>query len=261
MQIPGEVFFLMNGWMDFLCLMLAAGIGKRRLPPGRGMVAALFGALYSLIALAAGPWASGWAALVISAQIMGCIAFGRSLPWCGAAIVAAGLILHGAMDFLLQRGWHGLTALGGVSLLAIGMGLLLNRLHPRGRGEYALHIRWQGRKAHFPAFRDSGNLLRDSITGLPVVLLSVKAAKALLPPRANPNDLSTLPAGWRLIRMETAAGCRTVMCLHPHEMIITRGKRAWHTDGLVALSEFSECRALLPDALFMDEKEEYHASI
>ena len=40
MRVYGEAFFLMNGWMDYLCLMLTASLGRRRFRPGRALLAA-----------------------------------------------------------------------------------------------------------------------------------------------------------------------------------------------------------------------------
>ena len=89
MRVYGEAFFLMNGWMDYLCLMLTASLGRRRFRPGRALLAAGLGAGYALIAWMGGAWLRGVPALAAAALGMTSIAFGRGglrlWPLTGAA--------------------------------------------------------------------------------------------------------------------------------------------------------------------------------
>ena len=48
MRVNGEIFFLINGWMNYLSLLLAARLGRVRLR--RGLLSSVLGSGYTLAA-------------------------------------------------------------------------------------------------------------------------------------------------------------------------------------------------------------------
>ena len=254
MRANGEVFFFMNGWMNFLSLALCARLARVRLRWGRGLAAALLGGGYALIAWGCWPVLRRMPALLLCSAGMAALAFGRRGWRLGAFVWAAGLMLSG-LSRLLNR--YGMPP-GGQILACGGAVLLLGRLLAgKGRqwaGRGVVRIQWRGREAALPALVDSGNLLRDGLTGLPVIVAPGAALGGLLPPEVNPGDTASLQSGLRLIRVRTAAGEKTLMCFHPDGVELRLGRARRWTDAVVALSGAALPRALVPTAL-LDEKE------
>ena len=91
---------------------------------------------------------------------------------------------------------------------------------------------------------DSGNRLVDAVTGLPVIVADAHALRALLPGTLDPSDVTTLPPGFRLMRLSGVCGAQLTMCFHPRVWLLERG--AWReAQAVVALSP----RALTEAAL------------
>lgn len=94
---------------------------------------------------------------------------------------------------------------------------------------------------------DSGNLLRDGITGLPVVVCSQQALSPLLP-RMYPG---MLPEGFRYLSVRTAAGGALMPCFRP-EGVRLLGNGGWiPVEAVVGLTVdgYSGFQALVPAAL------------
>ena len=260
MRVYGEAYFLINGWMNFVSLLLAAGLARFRFPAARAALAAALGAAYAILAWRGAPWLRGGAALLIGAALMAGIAFGPRGARLFPLVLAAGLFFSGMMEALCRRGaaaWISLLLAGAASA---ALGQAGRRMGLGANGQFWLIIRYRGREEKVPAFRDSGNLLSDAMTGLPVVVAPEKQLRALFPESVSAADLSSLPPGGRFIRVRTASGSRTLPCFRPERLTLLQGKRKWEIHAMVALSDFSEKRALLPEALFHRE-EEYHASL
>lgn len=259
MRVNGELYFWINGWMDFLCLALAACLARRRLRPGRMALAAALGAVYALAAWLLDAWARGLAALTLSALLMTLTAFGKDGFRLWPLTAAAGMFYAGTAGFLLDRGVSPAAVLllgGGFTL---GIAVLLRGAAVRGRGDFRLRLTLNSQTVTLPAFRDSGNLLRDGVTGLPVIVASETIIRPLLPPEVRSGDLSTLPKGWRLTRVQTAAGTRCLMCFQPDRACLIQGKVLRPIHAAVAISDSTGSRALLPEAIFMQEEGRIHA--
>ena len=256
MRVYGEAFLFINWWMDFWCLLLAARLGRCRFDVGKALISAGFGGVYGVIAWAAGkPALRSAPALLLACLGMAFIAFGRRAPRLSPIVFAAGCLLSGLSEFVMKQGaspasviWIG----GGAALCVF---FLTRRIGSAETGRYGLRIIYQRKTTVLPALRDTGNLLTDGVSSLPVIVLPQTLAKPFLPPGTRVNDLSTLPSGFRLVRAKTAAGSRTLMCFSPDQIVIREGKRAWHTDAVIAVSDFEESRALLPDSLFSEPRE------
>ncbi len=133
--------------------------------------------------------------------------------------------------------------------------LLLTRQIRSGVGWYRLQIMYRGQTAEMPALRDTGNLLSDAVTGLPVIVLPEKLARTFLPSEIHLKDLSTLPPGWRILRVKTAAGSKALMCFTPDQIILRQGTHTDYVEAIIAVSDFQEKCALLPDGLFSEQRE------
>lgn len=82
------------------------------------------------------------------------------------------------------------------------------------------------------ALVDSGNLLRDPLTGLPVIVISRRAAARLTP---LPPEGEVLP-GMRLMRVRTVAGTSLMPILRPDALRIRVGGAWQEAEALIGLS-------------------------
>ena len=257
MRVYGEAFFFINGWMDFLCLLLASQLGRSRFHFGKALISAGLGGVYGVLAWTEGKQLLRGVPMLLAMCLLMCwLAFGKRCLRLLPMTAAAGWMLSGLSNFVMEKG----GSPGEVILLdsgaALAVLLLTRRIHENGGGCFRLRIMYRGKTVEMPALHDTGNLLADSVSGLPVIVLPESLGRAFLPEGTNLKDLSTLPPGWRLVRAKTAAGVRALMCFTPEQIVIRQGTRVWRAEGLAAIGDFEESRALLPESLFSEKREE-----
>ena len=250
MRIYGEAYLFINFWMDFLSLLLAARLRRAYFHGLRAIAGALVGAVYALIAWKGGGLLRGFPALFASMLAVTLISFGRTgfalFPW----VTASALLLCGLTDALLKHGVSVPAALVLCGLAAQGICLLQRRRSETTGNGYQLTIMYHGKRARLSAMRDSGNLLTDAVTGLPVIVAPERAVVSLLPAGVEPAKLSTLPPGWRLLPIRTAAGDGMLMCFRADQVLLQANGKARRIDAAIAVSGFSEKAALVPNDLF-----------
>ena len=108
-------------------------------------------------------------------------------------------LLNDLSGYLAQAGtnpWIILLVSGAVARL---LRLLIKNARLNRSGPYRLNVCMSGKSVSIPAMRDSGNLLHDAVTGLPVIVADKACADRLLRRPINLHDLSALPPGFRLI--------------------------------------------------------------
>ena len=108
-------------------------------------------------------------------------------------------------------------------------------------------IRCGIRQTTLTALVDSGNLLRDAITGLPVIVISRRAASEIV---ALPPDGTLLP-GMRLISVRTISGKTLMTVLRPDSIRILSGAQWQNAEALIGLSPdgYDGFQALVPACL------------
>lgn len=255
MRVYGEAFLMINGWMDFLCLLLAARLGRSRFHPGKALISAGLGGVYGVLAWTAeGRFLRSVPMLLAVCLLMCRIVFGKRCPRLFLLVFAAGWMLSGLSNFVMEKGgqsWAVILIDSGAALAV----LLLTRQIRSGGGCYSLQIMNRGQSSEMPAMRDTGNLLADAVSGLPVIVLPEKLALNFLPPGVDLKDLSTLPPGWRILRVKTAAGSKALMCFTPDQIVLRQGTRVHCAEAVIAVADFQEKCALLPDSLFSEQRE------
>ena len=261
MRINGEAFLAINGWMNYLSLFLAARLGKARFRPLRAALGALAGAVWAVPAWEMPKLLGSVPALLGAALVMALIAFGRRAPSLWILVMISGLLLSGCASFLRRQGLNAGWTLSSCAAMAWLLCRERQRLVPAHSGRCRVIITWRGRTVCLPALRDSGNLLRDGVTGLPVIAVAEKLLFPLLPPGTAGADPLSLPAGFRLLPMQTASGKCLAVCFHPQEIWLVRGNKKWPADALVALTKEDMPRALLPECLFDQEEERKNATL
>ena len=185
MRVSLEWFLLDNFAVNWLLLKLAGALGGAAIPPGRAACTSLLGAMWDLVAL--GKWPrllslpGRIACLLVTALLISRREYLRAL----LSLFEASLLLGGGL-LLLTLGragpWTGGVLLGTVPLRVVIYGFCVLPLFVRAV-RYLVHRGYEGScvrtvtltvggQTHaLTAFVDSGNLLTEPLSGLPVVLV------------------------------------------------------------------------------------------
>ena len=211
-----ELFLTINALAD-IALLGAAARALGLFHKGRVLLSALFCVLYAcLAAVCPCPFAACPFHLLLIAIASRLIAW-KCPPrvWLkAAALIAGGALLAGGASLLPVIGLRGPVAFPCAILGAAMLLLMLAARHPlRGEWQVRLRVEVEGRTARFGALIDTGNHLREPLSGLPVVI----AERRLL------DD--ALPAfGWRKLRYGAVGGNGSMRCFRPSALWIERGR-------------------------------------
>jgi stage II sporulation protein GA (sporulation sigma-E factor processing peptidase) len=283
--VYGDLLFLINFSMDFLCLFLVAKLLSRPMSVLRFVLAASLGGIYSVLSLFLPQNLLFTAVDLVFCLAVCAIAFlgrgdsPRSLLTLSTSYFLASLLLGGIMTAvfsLLNRlspplnelktdtdipPWILLT----VALLSGIASLFGGRfLRKKARTKTVrIEVRIGGRRVSCLGFCDSGNLLCDPLDGRRVILLDRSLAPLLLPadqkdiPLFAKDTLASLPEAFarrvRIIPMKTANADSFLYAIRP-DCILLKDEKETHTvDALVGFTDFGgalkECRALVPPEL------------
>ena len=266
MTVYGDLLFLINFSMDFLCFYISCMLLRRPLPLLRAVLASMIGGAYSVMALFLN--VGGVAALTL--DILCCLAmcgivflnkgsgFGVAIK--GSAVYfLASILLGGVMTALysmLNRSeiFSGspdaedgisvwvfaiLATLGGG---ASAFGGRLFRASAR-REDAALEISDGKNKVTLRALSDSGNLASDPISGRAVIVATLSSSEAVIPKEIypvfdDPSNIDSIPVSAaskiRLIPAGTVAGDKLLPAIKMKSIKIKRGKREKDVDALIA---------------------------
>ncbi|MBR6726781.1 MAG: sigma-E processing peptidase SpoIIGA [Clostridia bacterium] len=286
--VYGDILFFVNFCMDFQCLFLTAKLMRRPFGVWRSVAAAVLGALYACVALflsTAGLWAFladcgvclmmcvlafyGADAGVRRVGIAFLIYFGVSFAVGGVMSGIASLLSHiempvGAAGQGVSSPMFFLLALfgGGATLL---WGRFCQRRAKGKRAELTLSLGEQ--RLTVRCMVDTANLLRDPVSGRPVVLIDSAVAASLLPEplltaaaKGDCSALTHLPTELvrrvRLIPAKTATGGGMLFALTPDSAMLNAGRGAAAVELLIApvplAVERDDYAALLPAELIVD---------
>lgn len=189
-----DVLFLINFSMDFISLWASSLLGGRPRKALRMSLAAAVGALYGVISVVFG--ISGVAAYLSAAAVaavMCIISFGL----CGGAagilrqsalIWICGALLSGIMSAILrftqsaevplpQKGSPAVILFAATGAAAIAAARLIRRT--KRAKKVFVYVEYHKSSVSFEALCDSGNLLRDPISGDPVITVSSRTVDSL----------------------------------------------------------------------------------
>lgn len=255
MRVSGESFIIVNTLLTAFSMALAARVARKkttlRLP-----FAALLSSLYALIALSS-PFPL-WRSVPFSLMVMylsALIAFnsGNTLERfrLAAFSLASAILLSGLTNFLVGSGMNPLLA-ASVSAVAVMLGFILLR-SPAPSHHVCTHLEvgFQKSLLRVDAMIDSGNLLTDPLTNLPVIVCSRRALEPLLPFLAYGDELH-IPYGFRPISIRTAAGRGLLLCFTPEKLRVEVDGVWRDARGVIAVAPeaYDGTQALIPQAIF-----------
>lgn len=249
-MIHAESYWFWNAAMCACALPLGGRMAGLAAPGARPL--ALAAGLDGLLALAAQRFAalSPLALLGLPGAVILCF---RSHGWqacvrCTVTTLLSGMLIGGAMTACLNAGFS--PPASGVLAACLSMAAcLLMKLIPNVlMNVRQVELRVEDQSIILPAMLDSGNLLRDPVTGRPVLVIPARAARALFPDLGDPSRLTELPLGFRLLNVRTAAGSSLLPMFRPDECKIYLNGSACKADLLVAVTgqEYGGVQALVP---------------
>ncbi len=249
-MIHAEAYLLCNAALCCCSLPLGgrlAGLPAPRL--ARLVICGLIGGVGALAALCL-PEAA--AAALVTLPLCVRLCFGRhgrqACLRAAFTTLCASLLLGGMLDWLMTLGLNALSA-AAVSVPLCGFLYLLARLLPSSHCEVRqVELRRGGYSVLLPAMVDSGNLLRDPITGLGVLVAPARAVKPLFPEVRDLCDALSLPAGFRLLNVRTAAGGGLWPMFRPEVCRLYINGKACDAELLVAVAgrDYGGVQALVP---------------
>jgi len=236
-------------------LLLSVGLcaGFRRASPFRLLATALLLGMLTLLSAAAVPWIrTVLFPLSVFAPLMAWPAVPARLRWrMSLMFLALSMWMVGLMR-LMQP-----LALPGMLLVLTGCVLLrllplLTRRTPPAPAVTSVELQLGARRTTLTALIDSGNLLRDVITGLPVIVISRRSAARLL---SLPRDGKLAP-GMRLMSVRTVSGTAMMTILRPDSIRLLYGSRWQKAEALIGLSPdgYEGFQALVPASLAVRER-------
>lgn len=224
-----DVLFLTDMAGNFLALFLVSSMIRRKFRPLRALAAASLGGVWTCLTAVLFPVPFPAEAVLTMAgtgSIMTALTFSlrdfRTILKADAALVGACGLMAGGMIFFRQ--FFFLDSGGALICMAAaaGAGRSLVRLwtekNCRGKERYLVRLYYRGKMKEFHALCDSGNRLREPVTGKPVSLISGRdctgfcdSVNALMyiPYRAVGTEAGVLP-GIMFEKMEIFTGEKQV---------------------------------------------------
>lgn len=283
-----DLLFMINFSMDFLCFFLSAKLLSVKLSLGRTLTASAIGGIYANAALFLNVGAVAALFMDLLVCIVMCaVAFlkkggGLKLPLCVLVYFAISMALGGFMTAifnLLNRAnlplsegetsdgisvWlFALLAAVSAVITLLG-GRFFRKKSAQRRAD--VEITYDGKKAKLSAMTDSGNLLREPISGRPCIVADISSIENIIPAklaRAAKNKdigiIETLPPKdakrVRVIPIRTAGGDGILIALRAETVTVDGGDGAKEVDALIALSDIEKSadgsEALLPPELLV----------
>ena len=270
-EVYADLYFLINACMDFLGLLLTAILLHRRIRRRRAVVSACLGGLYAVVSLLLlGGGMLGFAADCLTALGMTWIALPpqkEARVWKKATQVLkstavyalVSMLLGGVMTALyslLNRLELPLDALQGegpsaflFALLTLVSGLITVKggrflgISHKTRS-VTLKMTMFEKNVTLSALVDTGNLLRDPVSGRSVIVAELKSLAHVLPPRLAEAIKTGDYVKWlsshqnsritRLIPTKTANGESLLLSIIPQRLTVDTGKEVYDADYLIA---------------------------
>lgn len=237
------------------CLLLAIGLsaGLRRKAPLRLWAVSACVAILSA-------WMVGAPALLRATMLLVCAVCAPLLAWPGVPkriwgrMIASGCFLSlgvtGVMRFAAPFGLPAALLVLIVCLLLRAVPIVLPKPEEAPRLA-TVDVRHGPHHLTLTALIDSGNLLRDSVTGLPVIVISRRAAMRLV--QLPQEGKLTYP--FRLLTVRTVSGTGVMTVFHPDSVCLLMPSGWTRVETLLGVSPegYDGFQALVPASLMTSD--------
>lgn len=194
-----DTLFLLNGVVDYLLLLSAARVAGEPLSRGRFLLGGVIGGIYA-VAIFLFPFLTNMAYKCMVLLLIMLVAYGKSRKLLRQILIflALSAAFAGGILAISLTGGEGLSLQGGVlySSMDLKMVLLSASIcyailttvfqnfatHTTVSGELiSVTLELQGKNVEFLGMIDTGNTLKDPISGLPVLVVEAEVMETLLP--------------------------------------------------------------------------------
>ena len=265
-EVYVDLYFLINTCMNLLTLMISATLLHRKVSRWRAWISAAVGGLWAVVALFVGVeglWGLLCDAGVIFLMCSAVFASKKTpiqvLFKCTLVGVLTSMILGGVMTALYilfnrmalpvgeaQESSGSLVVFAFIAALA-GLATVQGGRF-LGLSKKAKHVTVNavlfGRAIRFSALVDTGNRLREPISGRSVIVVDKARILETLPPPLSAALSSPSPDAWlsdaryatriRLVPTNTATGKQMLPAILPDTLTVTDGKETYPADYLIA---------------------------
>ncbi len=289
--VYADLLFLINFSMDFLCFYITAKLLHRKFPPIRALLSSIVGGVYSVAILFAGLVPPLELVCDIGTGLLMCmlVFIGRgvgfwkytvsSLAYVGVSVALGGMMtaIFNMLNLLglplgsISESGDGmpvwlfalLAAASGVATLAGGR-FLRKKQSERSAD---IEITYAGQTVKLAAVCDSGNFLRDPVSGKSVIVTDLSSVEKALPNElvraVRAKDASMLtklsPDSARRLRLvpsRTALGGGMLFAMTPDRLTVSLcGERPHEVEALIApvelMSTAGGFQALIPPELIV----------
>ena len=252
MEIYGDLYALLNFLADGLLLLLAGKLQSRPLKKRRILLSAGVGGLYAFLSLFLPSYKPlllflSFAVSLLMVRIaypyegfrnylLSCLFF-----YISAILLSGGLQLFlAAVGQVLSPLWASILLLFFLSaafMFSLLFAEVLKRRQLHKKAE--LHFTYKGKSYSCSAFADSGNLLCDTETGLPVILLSDCFFAE------TPEDTD------RFVLVKTVTSSRFLPLFTPASLFVNGKEKRALLAKADSVKDFGGCPALLPTELLL----------
>ena len=280
-----DILFLINFSMDYLCLYISAKILRRALSAKRLVLSSLLGAVYSVVSVFLS--VESWLALLIDILVclsMCAIAFHTkkqfkktlvsALLYFLVSMTVGGIMtalfnLINKLDLPFDMADGDGLSVWGFALLAILAAIFAifggNFIFKKKEiSSCQLKIVFDGKEKIFTGLSDSGNLIRDPISGRPVIIIDRKLADGFVDTRILDDFTNGIPtkssaySGMRIAPISTVSGRSVIVLLCADRITLTynRGSKeeSIQPDAMFALGDIGKSaagyEAIIPYSLF-----------
>lgn len=256
-----DILLVINLVVDYLVLFGTARLAGTQFVRLKGLFAAVFGAIYSLVIFLDPTEIVFAVTKIIISAIMVLITFGKRsfrdflnllilFYICGFLFSGFMMLINSAVhpeSFFIKGGivYFEFSAIGIVisGTAAFIVTEILRRIFKRGEpeGVFMAKVFYDGKFSVLKGFTDTGNSLFDPISGTPVAVTTADSLKKILPEEMlsamKKMNLST-EFKLRLIPCKTVAGSMLIPAFRPEKIILINETGEFETEeAMVAVSE------------------------
>ena len=235
-----DVFFLVNFMMDYIILLLTRMVLKCPVTHGRICLGALTGALLTCLAVVL-PIENTFIKFILFHVVVSSVmiqtglktGWNRSFLRAYIFLYVSAFLVGGVMEALqvyVRAGSLFFALALAVYYLSRGVWNLLLYMAGRNEKRCKVHLYMNGQECVVDALVDTGNCLRDTVTGRPVSVIAKEAAKRL---GAGESIVRYIP--YHSVGKE--AGVMPVFV--PDKICICRKQKLWIAHPLIAVCEES----------------------
>ena len=197
MTVYVDLLFMLNGLINYLLLRGSAVIGGMSARAARYVLGAVLGGAYAVaVVVFPGLQAPAYQFLCAAGMLVTTFGWKRNTVKLGLFFFALSFALSGAVLIMVQLAEPDCVLLGGRAyyaltvpalLLIAGLGYALAALVLAGHGTHtggdliAMTLKLRDREVVLCALRDTGNVLRDPVSGSPVLVADGRLLNSLLP--------------------------------------------------------------------------------